>query len=147
VLGVSSFSQKNDRRFKLLMAAGCFAYIIHFYLLGKPTAVASSTMSLLRSGLSLHSRSKWIAFAVIAIKRNSLPFKRPKDDTVLLPKHVLRYEPFWHVVTTRSVDYSRELVYPVEIGNAYANKILINGQEYSIAEQGSKRTISLQAVE
>jgi hypothetical protein len=75
------------------------------------------------------------------------PFKRPKDETVLLSKHVLRYEPFWHVVTTRSVDYSRELVYPVEIGNAYANKILINGTEYSVAEQGGKRTISLQAVE
>lgn len=67
VLGVGSFAQKNDRRFKLLMAAECFAYIIHFYLLGKPTAVASSTMSLLRSVLSLYTRSKWIAFAIVAI--------------------------------------------------------------------------------
>lgn len=75
------------------------------------------------------------------------PFKRPKDETVLLSKHVLRYEPFWHVVTTRAVDYSRELIYPVEIGNAYANKVIINGKEYSIAEQGNKRTINLQAIE
>jgi hypothetical protein len=75
------------------------------------------------------------------------PFKRPREDTVLLSKHVLRYEPFWHVVATRAVNYSRELVYPVDIGNAYANKVVINHQEYSIAEQGSKRTISLPAVE
>lgn len=67
VLGVSSFSQKNDRRFKLFMAAECVAYIVHFFLLGKPTSVASSTMALLHSVLSLYTRSKWIAFALIAM--------------------------------------------------------------------------------
>lgn len=66
VLGVSSFAQKDDRRFKLFMAAECLAYIIHFCLLGKPTAVASSTMSLLRSVLSLYTRSKWVAFVIVA---------------------------------------------------------------------------------
>lgn len=90
------------------------------------------------------NQKKLNAFGLLA-KLN--PFKRPRDETVLLSKHVLRYEPFWHVVTTRAVDYSRELTYPVEIGNVYANKIVINGKEYSIAEQGNKRTISLQAVE
>lgn len=90
------------------------------------------------------NQKKLNAFGLFA-KLN--PFKRPKDETVLLSKHVLRYEPFWHVTTTRAVDYSRELVYPVEIGNAYANKVLINGHEYSIAEQGSKRMINLQAME
>lgn len=90
------------------------------------------------------NQKKLNAFGMLA-KFN--PFKRPKDETVLLSKHVLRYEPFWHVVTTRSVDYSRELTYPVEIGNGYAKKVLINGKEYSIGEQGSKRTINLQAIE
>jgi hypothetical protein len=66
VLGVASFLQKDDRRFKLFMAAECLAYIIHFTLLGRPTAVASSTMSLLRSVLALYTRSKWVALAVIA---------------------------------------------------------------------------------
>ena len=75
------------------------------------------------------------------------PFKRPRDETVLQTKEVLRYEPFWHIVSTREVDYSREIVYPVEIGNAYANKVVIDGKEYSIAEQGGKRTISLPSVE
>lgn len=90
------------------------------------------------------NQKKLNAFGLLA-KLN--PFKRPKDDTVLLSKHVLRYEPFWHVVTARSVDYSRELTYPVEIGNAHAKKVLINGEEYSIAEQANKRTINVQAVE
>ena len=66
VLGVGSFLQKDDRRFKLFMAAECLAYIVHFALLGKPTAVASSTMSLLRSVLSLYTRSAWVALFVIA---------------------------------------------------------------------------------
>jgi hypothetical protein len=66
VLGVASFLQKDDRRFKLFMAAECFAYIIHFALLGRPTAVASSTMSLLRSVLALHTRSKWVVLFIIA---------------------------------------------------------------------------------
>ncbi|MEO7497122.1 MAG: YgjV family protein [Massilia sp.] len=67
VLGVGSFLQTDDRRFKLFMAGECFAYIVHFSLLGNPTAVASSTMSLLRSLLALRTRSAWVAAAVVAI--------------------------------------------------------------------------------
>lgn len=90
------------------------------------------------------NQKKLNAFGLLA-KLN--PFKRPKEETVLLSKHVLRYEPFWHVVSARAVDYSRELTYPVEIGNVHANKVVINGQEYGITEQAGKRVISLQAVE
>jgi len=67
VLGVASFTQKDDRRFKLFMAAECLAYIVHFALLGNPTAVASSTMSLLRSVLALYTRSRWVAAGVVAM--------------------------------------------------------------------------------
>ena len=67
VLGVASFMQKDDRRFKMFMAAECLAYIIHFALLGNPTAVASSTMSLLRSVLALYTRSRWVAAGVVAM--------------------------------------------------------------------------------
>jgi hypothetical protein len=67
VLGVGSFLQRDDRRFKLFMAGECFAYVVHFTLLGNPTAVASSTMSLLRSLLALRTRSAWVAAAVVAI--------------------------------------------------------------------------------
>ncbi len=66
VLGVGSFLQTDDRRFKLFMAGECLAYIVHFALLGNPTAVASSTMSFLRSVLALRTRSIWVAVAVVA---------------------------------------------------------------------------------
>jgi hypothetical protein len=66
VLGVTAFLQKDDRRFKQYMAAECLAYIVHFALLGNPTAVASSTMSLLRSVLALRTRSPWVALVIVA---------------------------------------------------------------------------------
>jgi len=66
-LGVASFLQKSDRRFKWFMAGECLAYVVHFWLLGVPTAAASSGVSLVRSLLSLYTRSAWVAFAVVAV--------------------------------------------------------------------------------
>lgn len=66
VLGVGCFLQTDDRRFKWFMTGECVAYVVHFALLGNPTAVASSTLSMLRSVLSLHTRSKWVAVGVVA---------------------------------------------------------------------------------
>lgn len=90
------------------------------------------------------SKKKLNAFG-LAAKLN--PFKRPKDETVLLTKHVQRYEPFWHVTTSRAVDFSREINYPVEIGNSYATQVVINGNEFPIAEKSGKRSINISAVE
>ena len=66
LLGVGSFLQTDDRRFKVLMTGECLAYIVHFALLGNPTAVASSCVSFARSLASLHTRSAWVAAAVLA---------------------------------------------------------------------------------
>lgn len=66
VLGVGCFLQTDDRRFKLFMTGECVAYVLHFALLGNPTAVASSLLSTLRSVLSLRTRSRWVAVAVVA---------------------------------------------------------------------------------
>jgi hypothetical protein len=66
VLGVGSFLQTDDRRFKLFMTGECLAYVAHFALLGNPTAVASSLISTVRSLLSLQTRSPWVAAAVVA---------------------------------------------------------------------------------
>ena len=52
VLGVASFLQTNDRRFKQLMIGECLAYVAHFALLGNPTAVASSVVSVVRSAMA-----------------------------------------------------------------------------------------------
>lgn len=67
VLGVASFLQKNDRRFKAFMAAECVAYVVHFLLLGIPTAAASAGVSVARSLLSLVTRSVWVAATVVAV--------------------------------------------------------------------------------
>lgn len=66
VLGVASFLQTDDRRFKLFMAGECMAYVAHFALLGQNTAVASSLLSLFRSVMALRTRSGWVAGGVIA---------------------------------------------------------------------------------
>lgn len=66
VLGVGSFLQTDDRRFKLFMTGECLAYVAHFALLGSPTAVASSLLSTIRSLLALRTRSPWVAAAVVA---------------------------------------------------------------------------------
>lgn len=66
MLGVGSFLQTDDRRFKVLMTGECLAYMLHFALLGNPTAVASSCVSFARSLASLHTRSAWVAAVVVA---------------------------------------------------------------------------------
>lgn len=66
VLGVGCFLQTDDRRFKWFMTGECIAYIAHFGLLGNPTAVASSSLSMLRSLLSLYTRSAWVAVVIVA---------------------------------------------------------------------------------
>ena len=66
VLGVACFLQTDDRRFKLFMTGECIAYVLHFALLGNPTAMASSLLSTLRSVLSLRTRSIWVAIVVVS---------------------------------------------------------------------------------
>jgi hypothetical protein len=66
-LGINTFRQKNDRYFKLYMVGECIAYVIHFYLLGNPSASASAAVSATRSALSLYTRSVWVAIGVIVV--------------------------------------------------------------------------------
>lgn len=65
--GVACFAQTDERRFKLFMAAECAAYIGHFALLGVPTAVASTAVSLARSLASLRRRQAWVGGLFIAV--------------------------------------------------------------------------------
>jgi hypothetical protein len=67
VLGINTFRQKNDKHFKLYMTGECIAYVIHFFLLGNPSASASALVSAGRSALSLYTRSIWVAIGVIVI--------------------------------------------------------------------------------
>lgn len=66
-LGMACFLQTDDRRFKIFMALECLSYVVHFALLGQPTAVASSLVSLGRSVAAIRSRSPWVAGFFIAL--------------------------------------------------------------------------------
>ena len=51
------------------MAGECLAYVVHFALLGNPTAVASSLISMMRSLLSLRTR-EYVQAAVVTGQTN-----------------------------------------------------------------------------
>lgn len=65
--GMACFAQTDDRRFKILMALECAAYMLHFALLGQPTAVASTAVSLLRSLASLKARKPWVGVGFVLL--------------------------------------------------------------------------------
>ncbi|MEN9631387.1 MAG: hypothetical protein RJA10_4615 [Pseudomonadota bacterium] len=65
--GMACFAQTDDRRFKLFMALECAAYVLHFALLGQPTAVASTAVSLLRSLASLKARKPWVGVFFVGL--------------------------------------------------------------------------------
>src|SRR6478609_6732167 len=67
VFGVGCFVQTDDRRFKTFMALECLSYVLHFWLLGQPTAVASNLVSLGRSLASMRSRSPWVALFFVGL--------------------------------------------------------------------------------
>lgn len=82
--GIACFAQTDDRRFKLFMAAECAAYIVHFWLLAQPTAVASTTVSLLRSLASLKARRPAVGIFFIALSA-ALGFWLMQGWLTLLP--------------------------------------------------------------
>lgn len=86
ILGVGSFLQKNDKHFKIWMTGECMAYAVHFFLLGNPTAVASTLVSAGRSVLSIHTRSLRLAWAIVALNivLGVLFVKHPADALPLI---------------------------------------------------------------
>ena len=86
VLGVGSFLQTDDRRFKLFMIGECAAYVVHFAMLGNPTAVASSVISTVRSVLALRTRAWWVAALVVVANLGfgAAVAERPADWLPLL---------------------------------------------------------------
>lgn len=94
----------------------------------------------LRAAQEQAEKKKLNSFGMLA-KFN--PLNRPKSDTVMLAKEVLRYEPLWHVVARREVDYTCELIYPVPVHNPYANAIEFCDQSFEVTRQGDKAKIEL----
>lgn len=86
VLGVGSFLQTDDRRFKFFMIGECAAYVVHFALLGNATAAASSLISTIRSVLALYTRAWWVAGLVVLanLAFGAAVAERPQDWLPLL---------------------------------------------------------------
>ena len=66
-IGVYCFFQKDDRQLKIFMFVLQFNNCLHFALLNAPTAVLSSLLSVVRTGLSLKTSSKIVAWLFIAL--------------------------------------------------------------------------------
>ena len=71
------------------------------------------------------------------------PLNRPKQDTVLLSKWELRYEPFWHVAARREVDFTHEANYSLQVSNPYAQRIEVEGRSFEILSPGNKPRIEM----
>lgn len=67
IIGVSAFYQRDDRKLKILMFVLQINHTIHFILMGATTAVLSSVLSAIRTGLSLKTRSRIVAWLFIAL--------------------------------------------------------------------------------
>jgi hypothetical protein len=90
------------------------------------------------------NKKKVNAFGLIA-KLN--PLNRPKEETVLLQKEELRYEPFWELSASRDIEYTCQVVYPVTVHNPHARKIDIQGLTFDVKQQGDKQKFDVQLVE
>jgi hypothetical protein len=64
-IGVYSFMQKDDRRLRATIGAQAFSYAVHFTLLGSPAAAAASAVTCVRAFVSLHTRSPYVAGAIL----------------------------------------------------------------------------------
>ena len=90
-------------------------------------------------------KKKLAAFGMLA-KFN--PLNRPREDTVMLTRHELRLEPFWHIVAQRQVDYEARVTYPVPVHNPHALGVSLAGQRFDVARQSEKTArIDVEAVE
>ncbi len=86
-------------------------------------------------------KSKLAAFGTLA-RLN--PLNRPRPETVKLSKWELRYEPFWHLVAQRQVDYLHEAVYALPITNPHARRVEIAGTAFEIIPSNGKPRVDVQ---
>ncbi|MCW2313516.1 hypothetical protein [Rhodoferax antarcticus] len=98
----------------------------------------------LRAAQEQADKKKLSAFGMFA-KFN--PLNRPKEETVQLSRQELRWEPFWHIVAKRSVDYSCQLAYQVPVHNPYAQTLQIDDKVFEVARQKDKARIEFVALE
>ena len=67
VLGILCFYQKDDQHLRIMMVVMNLNHALHFALLGATTACLSALLSVVRTGLSIKTRSRIVAYLFIAI--------------------------------------------------------------------------------
>lgn len=67
VLGILSFLQRDDKRFKILLSFQGFVYAIHFHMLLNDAACASNLVSVVRNLVTLRTKSKVVAALLLAL--------------------------------------------------------------------------------
>lgn len=67
VLGLITFSRKNDHHFRLWLTAQNILYATHFHLMGNPAAMAGALLSATRNVVSMKTRSLWAAAILLAL--------------------------------------------------------------------------------
>jgi hypothetical protein len=98
----------------------------------------------LRAAQEQAEKKKLSAFGIFA-KFNLL--NRPKDQTVQLSRQELRWEPFWHIVARRSVDYTCQVTYQVPVHNPHAQSLQLDDKVFEVARQKDKARIEFVAIE
>ncbi|MGF1765050.1 YgjV family protein [Aliivibrio kagoshimensis] len=66
-LGILSFKQRNDRRLKIMMVIFNLNHMVHFILLGSMSSAFGSFVSTLRTGTSIYTSSRYVAFGFIIL--------------------------------------------------------------------------------
>lgn len=67
MLGILCFYQKSDHRLKLVMVSLHLNNVLHFYLLGAPTASLGAGLSLIRTWIALRTSSRLAALGFILL--------------------------------------------------------------------------------
>ncbi|CAM3438767.1 YgjV family protein [Parendozoicomonas haliclonae] len=66
-VGIYGFLQKDDIRFRVLMALYCFVMAVHFFLLGTQGTAVNVAINGIRNLVSIKSKSKWMMLAFIGL--------------------------------------------------------------------------------
>lgn len=67
VIGIYSFAQKDDRKLKISLCIMYVNHAIHFALLGAVTACLGAFLAVVRTGISVKTSSKYVAYVFILV--------------------------------------------------------------------------------
>ena len=85
-LGILCFYQRDDQHLRIMMVVMNLNHALHFALLGAVTACLSALLSVVRTGISIKTRSRSVAYLFILISQ---------QPGCIWPKFGTIYSLFW----------------------------------------------------